>query len=261
MSRQTTVACLAAVAALAFPATAPAARGGNGSATITGAFADACRDFTARSSKDISYVQMGYADGRVVKDESISSPAYALDGGPGQEIASASVKSARTVETFTCTPASGPPAARLEILTPDDTGCALFFESGLLCSQHAARSVWRSTAGLPTEPAPPDGSTKEAGHLLWGCDRTTGPCSSTFELRGTSSTGDLASWSLHFGDGSTAAGSWTGEPPAAVAHTYDPPGAPCVADPYCVVTLIVTDAAGRTDEDAITMAFIDQTPD
>src|SRR5687768_13594215 len=66
---------------------------GKSSATITGSFADGCRDFAAHASKDISHVELHYADGRVVKHETIQSHDYAIDGGGGDEIDMAIVKS------------------------------------------------------------------------------------------------------------------------------------------------------------------------
>jgi hypothetical protein len=42
--------------------------GSNSAATITASFADSCRDFSAHSSKDISYVEFHYVDGDVVKE-------------------------------------------------------------------------------------------------------------------------------------------------------------------------------------------------
>ena len=83
--------------------------GGNSAATITGSFADSCRDFTAHSSKDISYVELHYASGSVVKDESIISPDWAIDGGPGGEIDFANVKSGTTNEEFACEPSNAAP--------------------------------------------------------------------------------------------------------------------------------------------------------
>lgn len=82
-----------AVVALAWSATALADPGGNSAATITGSFSDRCRDFTAQSSKDISYVELRYSDGRVVRDETVDSPAYAIDGDSGDEVDAAVVKS------------------------------------------------------------------------------------------------------------------------------------------------------------------------
>jgi hypothetical protein len=72
------------LAIFAWLVAAPAAQApsrGKSAATINGAFADSCRDFAARSSKDISHVEIDYVSGLVVKDESISSPDYAIDGG------------------------------------------------------------------------------------------------------------------------------------------------------------------------------------
>ena len=60
------------VALLAWVAAAPLALavpgGGNSAATITASFADSCRDFAAHSSKDISYVEIHYVGGGVVKE-------------------------------------------------------------------------------------------------------------------------------------------------------------------------------------------------
>jgi hypothetical protein len=243
-----------------------AASGGNSATTITGSFTDLCRDFSAHSSKDISHVELHYVDGRVVKDERTTTPTYAIDGGPGDEIDFAKVKSGTTTETFTCSRTSGPPTALLEILTPD-AECGMFFESGLQCDQLAPRVVWRSSSNFPTEPV--DGNSQEAGHLLWRCNASAGDCSNvTVDVRGTGSSDpddDIASWSIDFDDGTSASGTWTTDPPADVQHTFDldldpfPCGATLAS--HCVVTLTVTDAAGQSDTDTITMAFIDTTPD
>src|SRR5688500_7090210 len=101
-SRSRRLGALGAVALvlLAWSAVALAASGGNSIATISGSFADSCRDFTAHSSKDISHVELRYADGRVVKDETIEKPDYSLDGAVGDELGSATVKSGTTTETF-----------------------------------------------------------------------------------------------------------------------------------------------------------------
>jgi PKD repeat protein len=76
------------------------------------------------------------------------------------------------------------------------------------------------------------------------------------QLQGTSSSdpdNDIASWSLDFGDGASASGSWSTNPPTEVTHAYLPG--------QYAVTLTVTDSAGRSDSDAMLMAFVDQTPD
>jgi hypothetical protein len=232
-------------------------------ATISGSFEESCRRFVAHSSKDVSHVVIHYADGRVVKDEKTTSPDYSIGGPLGAPIASVDVKSGITTATFTCTATNSAPTALLEVRTPADfPDCHLFFESGLICDQMAARTMWRSSGDFPTEPATPGGSTVEAGHLLWGCqDSVSGQCSFTVEFRGTGSSdpdNNLTGWQLDFGDGTSTGGSWTADPPAAVSHTYS---APCVASLYCVVTLTVTDSGGLNDMDPITMGFIDQTPD
>lgn len=254
---------LALPATLSFSGSGLASPGGNSAATISGSFADSCRDFTAHSSKDISHVEIHYADGRVVEDESTTTPDYGIDGGPGDEIEFAIVKSGTTTETFVCSRANGPPTALLEIKTPDSE-CSMFFDSGLQCVQWVPRSLWRSSSDFPTDPG--SHSDQEAGNLLWLCDNTFA-CSFTFDFRGTGSgdpEDDITSWSLDFGDGSSASGSWAADPPAAVAHTYQAYGgqsSSCADDVHFCVTLTVTDAAGQSDTDTITMAFIDVTPD
>lgn len=75
---------------------------GNGSAEITGEFSDQCRDFTAHSSKDISHVELHYEDGRVVKDESVNSPDYSIDGDAGDELDHVIVKSGTTKKRVDC---------------------------------------------------------------------------------------------------------------------------------------------------------------
>jgi hypothetical protein len=241
------------------------ASGGNSAATITGSFTEACRDFSARSSKDISHVEVHYGDGRVVKDESTRTPVYGIDGGPGDEIDFVKVKSGTTTETFTCPRTNGPPTALLEILTPD-AECGMFFESGLRCdAQPAPRIVWRSSSDFPNEPG--SYSSQEAGHLLWLCDSSAGDCSElSFVVRGTGSSdpdNDLVSWSITFDDGTSASGTWTTDPPADVQHKFEIDHFSCGATLafHCVVTLTVTDAAGQSDTDTITMGFVDTTPD
>jgi hypothetical protein len=103
-------------ATLFLPPTRLAASNGNSAATITGSFSDSCRRFVAHSSKrgtqagrDISYVELRYADGRVVRDEAVGDPDYAIDGGPGDEIGVAIVKSGTTIEQFDCEANNGPP--------------------------------------------------------------------------------------------------------------------------------------------------------
>jgi hypothetical protein len=203
-----------------------------------------------------------YADGRLVKDETITKPDYAVGGGPGGEIDSVDVKSGTTTETFTCARPSSPPTALLEIKTPDSE-CGPFWESGLQCAQWVPRGVWKSSTDFPTEPG--SYSSDEAGNLLWMCDRAL-PCSFTFDFRGAGSSDpddDITSWSLQFGDGASASGSWSADPPADVAHTYSPDGpfSPCAEAGHICVILTVTDSAGQSDSDTIRMAFVDVTPD
>ena len=258
-----------AVLCLLAPVSAPAAPGGNSAATITGAFADACRDFVARSTKDISHVEFHHLDGRVVRDETIEGPDFAYDGAAGDEIEYTVVKSGRTSEQFDCQPANVAPTARLEIATPpvDMTmgHCYHFFSGGLACEQSSARTSWASASDIP-----PGGS--EPDLFLWTCGGQSHPsqCSMTMTFRGTGSgdpDGDIVSWSLDFGDGTSISGSGP-TPPAEVTHEYVPDvgGILCTGvfngiPNVCLVTLTVTDSAGQSDSDVIPMVFLDQTPD
>jgi len=234
------------------------------SATITASFADSCRDFTSDSSKDISYVKLHYADGRVVKRERINRRHYAIDGGPGGEIDFATVKSGTTIEEFTCEPANTAPTARLEIHTPpvDQVSghCYDFFTGsggGLVCEQSSLRTVWTSASEIPD-------NGFEGNLLLWGCGGLSHPslCSWTISFRGTGSSdpdGDIASWSLDFGDGTSASGTWS-VPPAEVTHEYSPASTNCT-NGICAITLTVTDTAGQSHSDTMLMIFLDQSPD
>jgi hypothetical protein len=87
-------------------------------------------------------------------------------------------------------------------------------------------------------------------------------------FRGTSSSdpdNDIASWSIDFGDGTSASGSWSTDPPTEVTHAYSTFFSDCFGfgtfSGVCPVTLTVTDAAGQSDSDTMVMAFVDQTPD
>jgi hypothetical protein len=223
-----------------------AASRGNSAATITGSFADSCRDFSAHSSKDISHVEIHYIDGRVVKDESTTTPDYAIHGGDGDEIEFAFVKSGTTREHFDCVRANGPPTAILEIKGP----CGTLTDGTLSCDiDQEDRNAW--TWSRPGN-----------GLVFWGCndnllcvDKPTDPA-----FRGTASTdpdGDIVSWLIDFGDGTSTGGNWTTEPPTEVVHLYPPfPGA---VNNSPMVTLTVTDSAGQTDSDTLRLQFI--TPD
>ena len=256
--------CLAlglAVIALASSAAALADRGGNSAATITGSFSDGCRDFTSHASrvgsqqgKDISYVELHYVDGRVVRDETIRSPDYAIDGAVGGEIDFAVVKSGTTTESFDCVLESRPPTAILEVKTPQ---CNTFLDGLVDCSGQIARTTWSR-------------STTDFGYGLirffcsWPDDQTCvdavmpceqielySACRVTYTFRGTSSTdpdNDITSWSLDFGDGTSLAGDWTTNPPTEISHEYLDWHCPtCSREP---ATLTVTDSAGQTDTDA-----------
>jgi hypothetical protein len=237
------------------------------SATITGSFADSCRDFAARSSKDISYVKLHYADGRVVKHEHINRRHYAIDAGPGDEIDLATVKSGTTIEEFPCEPGNTAPTARLEIQTPSVDqafGHCYDFSDGLICEQSGPRTAWTGTAQIP------DIGVGQPGFFQWGCGAFSDPseCSSTVLFRGTGRgdpDADIASWSLDFGDGTSVSGTWSA-PPSEVARAYPLRGEHCTnvvnsVGSVCVITLTVTDSAGQSDSDTMLMIFIDQAPD
>jgi PKD domain-containing protein len=258
---------LAVLACLGGAAPAPAVPGSRRcSATITGSFADACRDFAAHSSKDISYVELHYVGGSVVRDESVNRHDWAIDGGPGDEIDFAKVKSGRTIEEFACEPSNGAPTALLEIQTPpvdQVLGHCYDFSDGLICEQSIPRPAWTSPAQVPDIGGLP-------GFFQWGCGGFSDPslCSFTVRFRGTGSSdpnGDIASWSLDFGDGTSASGAWSA-PPTEVVHAYPLGRDNCVGvvngiDNVCVITLTVTDSAGQSDSDTLLMIFLQQSPD
>jgi hypothetical protein len=263
------------VAVLAWLGAAPASLaipgGGNSAAAITGSFADSCRDFAAHSSKDISFVEIHYTGGSVVKDESINSPDHAIDGGPGDEIDLALVKSGTTIEEFACVPSNTAPQALLEIQTPPVNqvigGGCYDFSDGLICEQSIPRTAWTGTAQIP------DNGDGEPDFFQWGCGGFSdfSQCSLTMRFRGTGSNdpdGDIASWSLDFGDGTSVSGTWSA-PPSEVVHEYPghlPSAVNCTGvigtiTNVCVVTLTVTDSAGQSDSDTMLMIFLDQSPD
>ena len=249
----------------AAPAALPVPRGGNSAATITGSFADSCRDFAAHSSKDISYVELHYASGSVVKDETIDSPDWAIDGGAGEEIDFANVKSGTTIEEFACVPSNAAPVAWLEMLTPpvDNTveNCGPFWAGGLFCVVSSPRTAWTNRDQIPD-----DGGT-ESGLFHWVSPGPLPESSWTMTFRGIGSSdpdGDLASWTLDFGDGTSVSGTWS-NPPAEVAHTYAAWLGGCTSvlngiPSLCVVTLTVTDSAGQSATHTLPMGFVDQRP-
>lgn len=107
------------------------------------------------------------------KDESINSPDYAIDGGAGDEIEFAIVKSGTTTEQFDCVQSNRAPTALLEIQTPpiDQTleHCYDFFAGGLDCEQSSPRTVWTSTSEIP------DDGGSQSGWFTWGCGGLSHP--------------------------------------------------------------------------------------
>lgn len=245
---------------------APPTAEANSHATITGEFSDACRDFTAHASKDISHVVIRYGDGSVVKDETIASRDFSVDGGPGDEIASVVVKSGTTSTSFPCQQQSAPPVATLEIFTPpigagdgDDPTTCFVADAGdgvqrLGCSYDAERSRWTQW--------------EAPGLMLWGiCPGVHNEhCAAypfdeipwTFDFRGSSSTdpdGDLSHWTIDFGDGTSTSGSWESDPPVGLEHTYITRDFSTETG-FVTVTLTVTDAAGHTDTDTLSVGIV-----
>jgi hypothetical protein len=255
---------LAAVLATLLSTTAALAASDRSAATITGSFPDSCRDFTthaykvgSQQGKDISHVVLHYADGRVVKEETIDSPERSIDGGPGDELDSVDVKAGTTTETFTCQRPNGPPTALLEIETPE--GFCFTWDDGLVdCDGRIARTAWthstmpdlgygivRFFCGWPDDQSCVD-------HVMpCGQKDFYSLCVITYSFRGTSSTdpdGDIVSWSIDFGDGTFASGDWATNPPTEVSHEYQRWHCPlCEFEP---ATLTVTDSAGQSASDA-----------
>lgn len=233
---------LALVALLAWSVAAEAAEPGNSAAAITASFGDSCTDFEAHSSKDVSHVEIHYADGRAVKDESIDSPDYSIDGDAGDEIDSAVVKSGTTAERFDCAASSSPPVAELEIKTPPEP--IGNFNGVLTFNGLSDRTDWTSADSVQF-------------CFFFSCTGVVGGCSGcspesrTARFRGTSSTdpdGDIVSWSIDFGDGtSTGPRDWATDPPADVSHTY--------ANSPVTVALTVTDSTGQSDSDSMNVNF------
>jgi hypothetical protein len=226
----------------------PAGATGGKGATISGSFADSCRNFMAHSSKDISFVELHYVDGRVVRDETTASQDHAVDGEVGDEIEFALVKSSTTKRKFTCARASSPPAAILEIETPPLSECTINDTDHPTCDADAPRTGWSR---------PPGGVLG----FIFNAHGALTPLPFALDFRGTSSSdpdGDIASWSIDFGDGTSTSGSWLSSPPAEVQHAY---AQPFFGPSFPTVTLTVTDAAGQSDSDAITLVGIDGAPD
>jgi hypothetical protein len=221
-------ALIMAAGAIASPGAALAAPGnGNSAATTTGSFSDSCGDFAAHSSKDISHAEIHYADGRVVKDESVDGQGFSLDGVATDAIASVIVKSGTTSEHFACESpiADSPPIAGLER------------RAGAFDHQNVA-GTWTDTDCHWDFVNNPETTF---------CTYGSGVGESTVSFRGTGSTDpddDILSWSIDFGDGSTpASGTWATDPPAEVTHDYGQLA--CV----CTVVLTATDSAGHSNSD------------
>jgi hypothetical protein len=249
---------LALPAVLIFSVNGLAAAAGNSAASIAGSFGDSCRDFAAHSSKDISHVELHYADGRVVKDETIVRPDYSIDGAAGNELDSAIVKSGTTVQTFGCPRTNSPPTAILEVETPE--GHCFTWPDGLVaCDGRVARTTWTHS----TIPALgygmvsffcswPDDQSCLLHPMPCGLRDFYALCRITYSFRGTSSIdpdGDITSWSIDFGDGTSTSGNWITNPPTEVSHEYSIHYCPTCSRGPAILT--VTDSAGHTDSDAL----------
>jgi hypothetical protein len=220
---------LALIAMLAWTVAAEGAPNAKSAATITGSFGDSCTDFEAHSSKDISHVEIHHADDRVVKDEDVAGADFSIDGDTGNEIDFALVKSGTTSEHFACESprADSPPNAVLE--------------------RRAGVSDHQNPAGTWTDTDCHSDFNNPATFCVYNS-----VVAEPVSFRGTGSTdpdGDIASWSIDFGDGTTpASGTWATDPPVEVSHDYGQLG--CV----CTVVLTVTDSAGHSRSDPM---FVD----
>lgn len=97
--------------------------GDNSTTWITGAFSPDCTDFDADAGKDISHVELFYADGTVTKDEHPATP-FALDG--DDPISKAIVKAGTSTKTFPCTPAGDTECSdTVDNADPEDTNAPL----------------------------------------------------------------------------------------------------------------------------------------
>jgi hypothetical protein len=115
--RARTSICVAALAVLGLGSASvahasggvPSESPGNSGATITGSFSTDCTDFSTSSSKDLSHVELAFADGSSsqVQDFGSSPMTYAVMG--DKVIASTDVKSGTTTQHFSCTPPPPPP--------------------------------------------------------------------------------------------------------------------------------------------------------
>ena len=236
--------------------------GGNSAARITAAFADSCTDFTARAykvgsnqGKEISYVELHYADGRVVKYERIRSSRYAIDGQPGDEIAFAFVKSGTTRERFDCARPNSPPTALLEVNTPEN--CFTWDDGKVDCAGTVDRTTWTQSTTevgygmVAFKCGWPDDQSCVQHEMPCGQQDFYSLCRITYTYRGTSSTDpddDIVSWSIDFGDGTSSSGDWATNPPTEVSHEYLIHYCPtCTREP---ATLTVTDSAGHTSSNA-----------
>ncbi|MCA1670773.1 MAG: PKD domain-containing protein [Actinobacteria bacterium] len=229
------VALVAALLLMATPllsAPALAAPGDKRHATITAhPFTDSCRDVSFHSTKDISHVEIHYADGRVIKDESTTTPDHTIDGGAGDEIDF--VIEIGHDERDLRLPGDQQPA-----------DCGIREEGRQLrpaeCSGHL------------------DVRRLHLARLLLHAPGSTFTDERAVSFRGISSTdpdNDIVNWSIDFGDGTTpAGGSWAAEPPVEVVHEYN-------IECTCTVTLTVTDSAGQSSSDpmAVSMIFFDTT--
>ena len=209
---------------------------GNSAATITGSFGDSCTDFEAHSTKDISHVEIHYADGRVVKDKAIDAPDFSID--TGDEIDLTIVKAGTTSEQFDCESqlAGSPPTAVLE--------------------RRAGNSDHQNPAGTWTSTeCHGDFNNPETTFCIYGSSDVG---DSTVGFRGTGSADpddDIASWSIDFGDGTSAAsGSWATDPPVEVTHDYGQLGGGVFT-----VVLTVTDSAGYSSSDPM-LVDVDNDP-
>jgi len=163
----------------------------------------------------------------------------------GNELATVTVKSGTTSQSFVCQSGRSPVAVLEVRLEP--TACVHHVESD------GYEYLW-CPGGTPGD----GGELVDTGGLdVWfNCDLTGGgwECR-TFSVRGTSSTDpddDITGWSIDFCGEAIVTGAWVTSPPTEVTH---------LNSGFCDVTLTVTDAAGNIDTDRVGIGIVDATPD
>ena len=150
---------------------------------------------------------------------------------------------------------NSPPTAILEVKTP---ACATWPDGLVGCDGRIARTTWTRSI-VPSLGSGSSGSSA-AGPTISPASTTSCPAARRTSTRSARSptpsaaraapipTTTSSSWSIDFGDGTSASGDWATNPPTEVSHEYLIHHCPtCARAP---ATLTVTDSAGQSDSDA-----------